>query len=128
GRRCWSASLVGGEAGVVRPARLAIVPGWTLDPAVASAAEQAAPGLRGISAERVKEELLGVLAEAASARGLRLLDDWGALQMLLPERHAMKSTTQSEPHRFDVWEHSLRAVEAADVLAAPAGPLHPSRH
>jgi len=73
----------------------------------------------------VKDELLGMLAEAASARGLRLLDDWGALQMLLPERHAMKSTTQSEPHRFDVWEHSLRAVEAADVLAARAGELHP---
>ena len=124
-RLCSPRSLEEDAVRVLRAARLAIVPGWTLDPAVASAAEQAAPGLRGISAERVKDELLGMLAEAASARGLRLLDDWGALQMLLPERHAMKSTTQSEPHRFDVWEHSLRAVEAADVLAARAGELHP---
>lgn len=124
-RLCSPQSLEEDAVRVLRAAHLAIVPGWTLDPAVASAAKRAAPGLQSISAERVRDEVLGMLAEAASARGLRRLDEWGVLGMLLPERHAMKATTQSEPHRFDVWEHSLRAVEAADVLAAEAGALHP---
>jgi putative nucleotidyltransferase with HDIG domain len=48
-----------------------------------------------------------------------------ALAVMLPERDAMKETTQSEPHRFDVWEHSLRAVEGADLLAGRARELEP---
>ena len=124
-RLCSERSLEEDAVRVLRGAHLAIVPGWTLDGAVGPAAERAAPGLRGISAERVRDELLGLLAEPAAARGLRLLDDWGALGVFLPERHAMKAATQSEPHWFDVWEHSLRAVEAADVLAEHAGELRP---
>jgi len=45
-RLCSPRSLEEDAVRVLRAARLAIVPGWTLDPAVASAAEQAAPGLR----------------------------------------------------------------------------------
>jgi putative nucleotidyltransferase with HDIG domain len=43
----------------------------------------------------------------------------------------MRTTAQSEPHRFDVWEHSLRAVEAMDAVLAAldtidhAGTLRP---
>jgi len=44
---------------------------------------------------------------------------------MLPELNPMKETTQSEPHRFDVWEHSLRAVEGADVLGLRVRELEP---
>jgi len=122
-RLCASGALADDPVRVLRAARLAVGPGWTLDSQVGEAAREAAPGLREISAERVRDELLGLFSEAWSARGLRLLDDWGALAVVLPERQVMKATTQSEPHRFDVWEHSLRAVEGADVLAVRAGEL-----
>src|SRR5262249_5069830 len=124
-RLCSERSLENDAVRVLRAAHLAVVPGWSLAGGVTWAAERAAPALRGISAERIRDELLGLLAEPASARGLRLLDDWGALSVLLPERQAMKAAMQSEPHRFDVWEHSLRAVEAADALAKHAGELRP---
>src|SRR5262249_18316279 len=124
-RLCSERSLEDDAVRVLRAAHLAVVPGWALDAGLAPAAERAAPALRGISAERIRDELLALLAEPASARGLRLLDDWGALSVLLPERQAMKAAMQSEPHCFDVWEHSLRAVEAADALAESAGELHP---
>jgi putative nucleotidyltransferase with HDIG domain len=110
---------------VLRAARLAIMPGWSLDGAVGPAAERAVPGLTRVSAERVRDELLGMLGEPVSAAGLRRLDEWGAMAVLLPERSAMKETPQSEPHRFDVWEHSLRAVEAADLLAGRPRDLEP---
>ncbi len=124
-RLCSERSFEDDAVRVLRAAHLAVVPGWSLEGGVAPAAEQAAPALRGISAERIRDELLALLAEPASARGLRLLDDWGALSVLLPERQAMKAAMQSEPHCFDVWEHSLRAVEAADALAEDAGELRP---
>src|SRR2546425_191093 len=75
-----------------------------------------APGLSRVSAERARDELLGIFGEPASAEGLRLLDGWGALAIMLPELNPMKGTAQSDPHCFDVWEHSLRAVEGADFL------------
>src|SRR5438128_6322258 len=35
----------------------------------------------------------------------------------------MLSTAQPLPHRFDVWEHSVRALEGADALLARAADL-----
>ena len=124
-RLCAPGALEDDPVRILRAAHLALGPDWALDRAVPEAARLAAPGLRRVSAERVRDELLGLLAEPSSAQGLRLIDDWGALAVVLPERHAMKETTQSEPHCFDVWEHSLRAVEGADVLASRAGELGP---
>jgi len=124
-RLCSPRSLDDDPVRVLRAARLAIGSGWTAGQGVEEAAARAAPGLSGVSAERVRDELLGIFTEPASAAGLRLLDGWGALVVMLPERDAMKETPQSEPHRFDVWEHSLRAVEGADLLAGRARELEP---
>ncbi|HKZ07686.1 MAG TPA: HD domain-containing protein, partial [Methylomirabilota bacterium] len=79
-----------------------------------------APALAGVAAERVRDELARLLDGAAAGRGLRLLDALGALDVLLPESRAMRVTPQPLPHHFDVWEHSLRVVEAADRLVAEA--------
>lgn len=127
-RLCAPQSLEEDPVRVLRAARLAIMPGWTLDGAIGPAAQRAASGLSRVSAERTRDELLAILAESGAAAGLRLLDQWGALAVLLPEREAMKATAQPEPHLFDVWEHSLRAVEGADRLAAQAGELAPWGH
>jgi poly(A) polymerase len=124
-RLCSPRSLDDDPVRVLRAARLATQPGWRLDPALEGAALRGAPGLSETSAERARDELLGMLAGPASAAGLRFLDRWGALEVLMPESKAMKATVQSEPHRFDVWEHSLRAVEAADLLVAHVRELAP---
>jgi poly(A) polymerase/tRNA nucleotidyltransferase (CCA-adding enzyme) len=124
-RLCAPRSLEDDPVRVLRAASLGAQAGWKLDPAIEGAAIRAAPGLSGTSAERVRDEILGMLAGPASAAGLRLLDRWGALGVLLPESEAMKATAQPEPHSFDVWEHSLRAVEGADLLASRARELEP---
>ena len=124
-RLCAPGALEDDPVRVLRAARFGAQPGWTLDPAVEGAARRAAPGLSRASAERGRDEILAILAGRASAAGLRLLDGWGALEVLLPEGEAMKGTTQPEPHRFDVWEHSLRAVEAADVVVSRVSELEP---
>ena len=124
-RLCAPDSLEDDPVRVLRAARLAIVPGWALAGGIEEAAKRAAPGLSRVSAERARDELLGIFGEPASAGGLRLLDGWGALAIMLPELNPMKETTQSEPHRFDVWEHSLRAVEGADVLGLRVRELEP---
>lgn len=124
-RLCGPRSLEDDSVRVLRAARFAAQPGWRLDPGIATAARSAAPGLSHASAERLRDELLAILSGPASAAGLRLLDGWSAIEVFLPEGEAMRATTQSEPHHFDVWEHSMRAVEGADILAFRARELEP---
>jgi putative nucleotidyltransferase with HDIG domain len=44
---------------------------------------------------------------------------------ILPESEPMRTATQSAPHRFTVWEHSLRALEALEALLDDLGLLGP---
>jgi putative nucleotidyltransferase with HDIG domain len=69
-----------------------------------------------VSPERQRDELLVLLALPRAGRALRRLDALGLLTALFPEIEAMRGTSQPRPHRFDVLEHSLRAVEGADRL------------
>jgi putative nucleotidyltransferase with HDIG domain len=78
-----------------------------------------------MSAERVRDELTHVLRLRRAAPAVRQADAWSALAVILPEIAAMREAAQSPPHRFTVWEHSLRALEAADALAEDLGLLAP---
>jgi len=122
-RLCGPRALTEDPVRILRGVRLALHPGWRLDPGVAAAARAAVPGLAGVAAERVRDELARILDGPAAARGLRLLDEMAALAVLLPESGPMRATPQPLPHHFDVWEHSLRAVAAADRLLAEAPAL-----
>src|SRR5262249_43530236 len=84
------------------------------------------PGLAGVSAERVRDELVAML-EGTAGPALRMLDRFACLEVILPESEAMRRTPQSLPHRFDVWEHSLRAVEAMDEVRLGLADLDPGR-
>lgn len=120
-RLCATGALADDPVRILRAVRLALTPGWELDAGVAPAARAAAPALADVAVERVRDELGAMLEAPRAGRGLRLLDDLGALEVLLPESRAMRATAQPEPHHFDVWEHSLRTAEGADaVLTAPA--------
>ena len=78
----------------------------------------AARRLAAVSAERQRDELLLLLGLPRAGRALRRLDALGLLSALFPEVEAMRRTAQPRPHRFDVLEHSLRAVDGADRLFA----------
>src|SRR5438067_2532813 len=68
---------------------------------------------------------LGLLALPETARALRRADALGLLGVVLPEVEAMRVTKQPAPHRFDVLEHSLRAVAGCDRLLARLDALAP---
>lgn len=124
-RLCDPRALEDDPVRALRAVRFALRPGWRLDPAAEPAVSAVAPRVAGMPAERVRDELIAILAEPRCGAGLRILDRLEVLPALLPESQAMRRTAQPEPHRFDVWEHSLRAVEAADALVEGLDALEP---
>lgn len=124
-RLCAPSALDDDPVRVLRGVRLALAPGWTLDAGVETAARVAAPALAGVAAERIRDELIALLADGRAGQGLRTLDRLEILRILFPESAAMRATPQPAPHRFDVWEHTLRTVEAVDLLVEDLGALSP---
>lgn len=61
--------------------------------------------------ERVRDELVRILAADAPETWLRLLSELGQMDVVLPEMAALVSVSQSAPHRFGVFEHSLGVVQ-----------------
>jgi putative nucleotidyltransferase with HDIG domain len=69
------------------------------------------------SPERVRDEFMTILGGAKPQAALRALDSLGLLRLIVPEVDAMRGVTQSAPHVYDVWEHTLNTVERmADVI------------
>jgi poly(A) polymerase/tRNA nucleotidyltransferase (CCA-adding enzyme) len=124
-RPCGPAAISDDPVRALRGVRLSLRPGWRLHPSAEVAIQAATHLITRVAPERIRDELVGILAEPAAASGLRALDRLGVLAVLLPESLPMRATTQPLPHHFDVWEHSLRAVEGVDALLAQLDALAP---
>ena len=109
----------------LRAVRLEATLALRLTPAATRQVRAAARGLERIAAERVRDEVLALLALADTARALRRADALGLLGVVLPEVEPMRTTAQPLPHRFDVLEHSLRAVGGCDRLLGRLDALAP---
>jgi len=68
-----------------------------------------------VSIERFREELIKILLKSPQpSKGLRLLKDTGILDIFIPELIEGIGITQPKFHSDDVFEHSIKAVDAAE--------------
>ena len=80
--------------------------------------------VKRVAPERVRDELLKLLAEPGASATLRLLDELGLLCEILPELASAKGVTQPKEHHWDVFEHLLETageVERAISRRAEGG-------
>lgn len=63
--------------------------------------------------ERVRDELMKIIGAPNVLRNLNRLDTLDLLGRVLSELNALRAVTQPSPHVYDVFEHTLRAVAAA---------------
>jgi putative nucleotidyltransferase with HDIG domain len=113
-RLCSETALRDDPVRALRGVRLALALDIEISPDLAEALSRSGPRLSDVAAERLRDELLRLLELPRGGRGLRELDRLGLLETLLPEVGPMRRCLQGPPHRFDVLEHSLRAVEALE--------------
>jgi len=101
---------------LLRAVRFAARLNFQIEPATFEAIRQNSSLIRGVSAERIRDELSRILTEGAPRRGFELLDETGLLQEMLPEIAAMQGVEQ--PAEFhpegDVWTHTLLMLEGLD--------------
>jgi poly(A) polymerase len=72
--------------------------------------------VESVPGEKVREELLKVLALPFAGNSVRYLDDLGLLCRIMPEIEAMKGVKQPKEHYWDVFEHSIEAVAALEFI------------
>ncbi len=101
---------------LLRAVRMEASLGFEIEAQTAAWMRRDAALLAQPSAERVRDEFVRLLAVRNAAPYLRRLDELDLLSRVLPELEALKGVTQSPPHRFDVWRHSLLAVDALEGL------------
>ena len=101
---------------LVRAARFAGRFGLAVDPGTEEAIRELAPTVATVSAERVRDELLRMLADAVPSGALGLLERWGLMPLILPELTALRGVPQAKVVPGDALDHALASVDAA-----PAG-------
>lgn len=93
---------------LLRAVRFAARFGYQIDPATREALRAHAADIRAVSAERIREELVKILAHPNRVGGFDLLDQCGLLGEILPEIEALKGCEQ--PAQFhpegDVFVHT----------------------
>jgi poly(A) polymerase len=109
----------------LRAIRFATRLNFRIDAATWTALVLAAPTIKRISSERVRDELTRIWTEGGAAHGLELMFEAGLLQHVLPEVAAMKGVPQ--PAEFhpegDVWEHVRLMMASIDILVDPSPTL-----
>ena len=103
-------------ARLLRAVRLAAELDFTIEPETESLIRRYAQAITEVSGERVREELLRLLALPRAACHLRYLDELGLLLALIPELAESKGVEQPTVHFWDVFEHSLQTVAAIEFL------------
>lgn len=99
---------------MLRAVRLATVLDFTIEPATLEAIAARAELARHLSGERVAAEMGRLLAAPTPSTGLRLMDSSGLLRELFRELAAQRGVAQNKVPGDDLWDHTLRAVDAAD--------------
>ncbi len=101
---------------MVRAVRLAATLDFAVEPATLAAIASRADLVSHLSGERLGAELQKLLAAPRPSIGLRLMADSGLLARISPELAAQRGVAQNKVAGEDLWDHTLRAVDAA-----PAG-------
>ncbi len=107
---------------MLRAVRLAADPGFSIDPATLAAIERHAPEAARLSGARVGAELGRLLVAPIPSVGLRPMRETGLLAATIPELAAQRGIPQAKIPGDDLWDHSLRTVDAAAAMRPPASP------
>ena len=87
---------------------------FDIDGPTKAAIEPTLDVFRKVSAERIRDELLKMLASPQPSRGLQLMRETGLLGEVIPELLEGVDCTQNRYHKHDVFDHTLHVVDQTE--------------
>ena len=98
---------------MIRAVRLAAQLEFTIAAGTLAAISRQAELVRHLSGERIARELEKLLGAERPSIGLRLLEATGLLREISPELAAQRGVAQTKLAGEDLWDHTVRTVDAA---------------
>ena len=95
---------------------------FKVEPYTRAAIRQQASTVTSVAGERLREVFCDILASARAKAHLALLDDLRLLCAIIPELEEAKGVRQPREHHWDVFWHSLQAVEGAECVTQNDSP------
>lgn len=111
---------------MLRAARFAAQLGFTVTPEVRSAMSAGATSLEIVSAERIRDELVKLLAAEDPVPGIRLLVETGLADFCVPELPLLIREHDEHGRHKDVYEHSLMVLSNSIELEKQRNPGAPA--
>lgn len=110
-RACSPTALQDDPVRILRAIRQAAAFDFKIEIETRKAMKAFAEYLPTISPERQRDEVFKILEGPKPDSSMRALEMLGVFPYLMPELSAMKGVTQSLPHIYDVWEHTLSVLK-----------------
>ncbi|OGO44362.1 MAG: hypothetical protein A2Z05_08345 [Chloroflexi bacterium RBG_16_60_22] len=101
---------------LVRAVRLAAELDFNIESSTEALIRRDSRLIGGVAGERVREELLRLLALPGAGKRLAHLDALGLLTAIIPELAPARGVAQPRIHVWDVFEHSIQTVAAVEFL------------
>ena len=111
-------------ARLLRAPRLAAQLGFEIDDETQTRIRRDAYLVETVASERVRGELLRLLAEDGATASLRMLDDMELLCRVIPELEEAKGVSQPREHHWDVFDHLIETVGQVEVLVGGRPGVH----
>lgn len=105
---------------LLRAFRLAAAFNFSLEPRTLDAVKKLAPEIQSSAGERIRVELLKLLAASRSTPHIEAMGVSGLLDAVFPELAATRGCRQNRHHAFDVFTHTLVAYRHLEkILQSP---------
>lgn len=101
---------------MLRAFRLAAAPGFEVDTKTKAAITRQARRIKEAAGERIRDELMKILACSRSLPCLLEMDETGLLTAVFPELEALRHCRQNGRHEFTAFSHTMKAFSHLERL------------
>ncbi len=96
---------------ILRAVRIGNYVGFEIDNATEKALAEESGLLSKIAKERIRDEFVKIIMSPEPMHGIKSCQKFGILKYIISELEKTIGIDQGGAHKYDVWEHSLRALQ-----------------
>ncbi|MEW6615619.1 MAG: HD domain-containing protein [Thermodesulfobacteriota bacterium] len=117
-RACSSRVFDDDPLRLLRAVRISAVTNFTIEDKTERLIRQKKELLINSSWERIRDELFLMLDAPYASRSIEKLNSLGLLSIILPETNPWKGINQGEHHDYNLFDHTVKAIEFTEVILA----------